>query len=121
MDPTRKRTLLRVGVVLVAGLAVLFWALSHREPGFVIENHSGQRITHLRLTIADHTREFENIAVGGQVTGERPPGGDGRWRMEGELADGVSIRASGNSGATFHFLILPGGTVQIRFGKERGS
>lgn len=119
MNPTRKRTLLRVGVILVAGLAFLVWALMNRSRAFVVENHSGQRIERLSVTIAGETSLFQDVPFEARVTGTFKTGGDDRFTVDGRLADGTRIRASGKAGENYHFLILPGGDVKIR--KDRGS
>jgi hypothetical protein len=118
MNPARKRTLLRVGVVLVAGLAVLVWALTHREREFVVENHSGQRIDRLSVTVTGETRTFQDIAAEAQASGTFKAGSDDHFDIEGHLADGTRIRASGKAGENFHFFILPGGDVRIRPSKN---
>jgi hypothetical protein len=118
MNPTRKRTLLRVAIVLVAGLAVLVWAIGNRSRDFVVENHSGQRIARLSVTVAGQTSTFQDIAVEGQVTGTFKAGNDDRFTLDGRLADDTRIRASGKAGENFHFLILPGGEVKFRPSKN---
>lgn len=121
MNPTRKRTLLRVAIVLVAGLGVLVWALVHRTREFVVENHSGQRIDRLSVTVAGETSNFQDVSVEGQVTGTFKAGSDDHFDIEGRLADAndTRIHVSGKVGENFHFiLILPGGEVQIRPSKN---
>lgn len=118
MNPTRKRTLLRVAIVLVIGLGFLVFALGHRTREFVVENHSGERIDRLSVTVAGETSNFQDVSVEGQVTGTFKTGNDDRFTLDGRLADGTRIHASGKAGENFHFLILPGGDVRIRPSKN---
>jgi hypothetical protein len=121
MNPTRKRTLLRVAIVLVAGLGFLVWALGHRTREFVVENHSGQRIDRLSVTVAGQTSTFQDVAAEAQVSGTFKAGSDDHFTLDGQLADAndTRIHASGKADEKFHFIfILPGGDVRIRPSKN---
>jgi hypothetical protein len=111
MNPARKRTLIRLGIVLIAGLAVLVWTITHRSRSVTIENHSGQKVDRLDITLSGETNTFRNIANGGQATGTFKTGGDDLFTVEGRLADDTRIRFSGKAGEDLHFFILPGGAM----------
>ncbi len=114
MNPTRKRTMLRLGVVLLAGLAVLIWTLAHRSRSVVIENHSGQTIKVLKVTLAGETKTFQDVPDGKPMTDTFTAGGDALLTVEGRLANDTRIRFSGKAGDNLHFLILPGGAMVPR-------
>jgi hypothetical protein len=114
MNPARKRTLLRLGIVLVAGLAVLMWVVYNRSRGVVFENHSGQKIDYLNVTLSGETSEFRDVPNEGQASGTFKIGRDDRLTVEGRLADDTRIRFSGKAGEELHYLILPGGTILPR-------
>ncbi|HEY7309103.1 MAG TPA: hypothetical protein VH643_07000 [Gemmataceae bacterium] len=111
MNPTRKRTLFRVAIVLVVGLAVLVWTVTNRSRGVIIENHSGQTVKVLNVTLAGETKSFQDVPEGKPITETFKAGGDDLLTVEGRLADDTRIRFRGNPGGDLHFLILPGGTM----------
>jgi hypothetical protein len=114
MNPTRKRTLLRLGIVLIAGLAMLAWVVSNRSRSVVIENHSGQKIDRLDVTISGETSQFQAVPNGGQVSGSFKSASDAHFTVDGRLADDTRIHASGKAGENLHFQVLPGGEVRLR-------
>jgi hypothetical protein len=118
MNPVRKRTLIRLGIVLIAGLAVLVWAITHRSRSVTIENHSGQKVDRLDVTLSGETNTFRNIANGGQATGTFKTGGDDLFTVEGRLADDTRIRFRGKAGEDLHFFILPGGVMELKSRKN---
>jgi hypothetical protein len=104
-----------VAVVLVAGVAVLVWAIGRRSPDVVIvENRSGQRVERLQVTLGGKESTFGDIAVGAQVAAPIGPQGGDRFGVEGRLADGTMIRGHGTAGRGSTFVVLPGGQLQIR-------
>jgi hypothetical protein len=114
MNPARKRTLIRLGIVLIAGLAVLGWTFTHRSRNVTIENHSGQKVDRLDVTLAGETNTFRDIANGKQATGTFKVGGDDRFTVKGRLADDTLISFQGKAGEDLHFFILPGGVMELK-------
>lgn len=114
MNPGRQRGLLRLAVVLLVGLAALFWAIGQRSRTLTIENRSEQSIPELNVTIAGQTQTFHNVKAGEEVAAPCPPRGDDRFSVDGRLADGTRLRANGRIGDSLHFLLLPGGQLQPR-------
>jgi hypothetical protein len=114
MNPSRKRTLLRLGIVLIAGLAMLVWVVSNRSHSVVIENRSGQKIDRLEVTISGETSQFQGVPNGGQASGTFKSGGDAHFTVDGRLADDTRFHTSGKAGENLHFLVLPGGEVRLR-------
>jgi hypothetical protein len=111
---------LRVAVVLVAGLALLFWNLRQRSQDFLtIQNQSGQPVARLRVTAAGEPKTFHDVAAGSGVAVPLGAGDDG-LTVEGELADGTLIRgqfgrsAVGSAGGRAGLVIVPGGHLEFR-------
>ncbi len=122
MDQGRKRWLIRLAVVLVVGLAGLWWTVAERTRNLVVENHSGQKVAFLEVTLAGQTHTFRDVATGAQRTAPCEAKDGDRFRVEGKLADETRIRANGMIGESLHFLVLPGGEVKFRSkGPSRGS
>jgi hypothetical protein len=111
MIPGRKRTLIRLGVVLFAGLAVLAWTLANRSRGVIIENHSGQTVKVLNVTLGGETKTFHDVPEGKPMTETFKAGSDDLLTVEGRLADDTRIRFRGKPGGDLHFLILPRGEM----------
>ncbi len=66
--PRRYRWVIRLGILLVAGVALLLWAATHRtKNGLTIENRSGQTITSLEVTAAGTTTHFTQVPSGTTV------------------------------------------------------
>ena len=114
MNPTRKRTLLRLSVVLAAGLAVLAWTLANRSRGVIIENHSGQTVKVLNVTLGGETKTFHDVPEGKPMTETFKAGGDDLLTVDGRLANDTQIRFSGKPGGDLHFLIPPDGMMVQR-------
>src|SRR5262249_45646535 len=110
----RKRSLLRLGILLIIGLAMLAWVFMNRSRTLVVENRSGQKINRLKVTISGETSTFRGVLNGGQASGTFKAGGDDNFNLDGRLADDTQIRASGKIGENLHVFILPGGEVQLR-------
>jgi hypothetical protein len=122
MNLGANRWKLRMAVVLVAGGAMLLWALNQqRQPAemLTIVNQSGQTITELKITVAGHTSTIKNIPAGREVV---PPGvvqSDEPFTLEGTFAGGDIIRVpSGKTKAGLKVIVLPGGGISIRFGDK---
>jgi hypothetical protein len=113
--PGRFRWPLRVAILLVAGLALLYWPIHQRSRDtLTIQNQSGQRIDELRLTAAGETKTFHDVAPGAEVAA--PLKADDRFTVEGQLADGTMIRGQfgGTAGDRAPLVILPGGQLVFR-------
>jgi hypothetical protein len=111
MNPGSKRWLLRLTVVIVAGLAALLWFTGQRPRDLAVENLSGQAIASLQITVAGQSNIFRDVADGHRVTAAYQAREDDPFRMDGRLADGTRIRASGILGEHTQFLVLPGGQI----------
>lgn len=111
MNPGRKRWLLRLAVVILAGLAALLWFSGQRSRDLAVENRSGQSITSLQITVAGQTNTFRNVANGNRVTAPFQARDEDPFRLEGRLADDTRIRATGMLGERTHFVVLPGGEI----------
>jgi hypothetical protein len=114
MNLGRKRLLVRLAIVLLVGVAGVFWSASQSSHNLTIENRSKQSVVELKLTVSGQTSTFQNIKPGGEVTAECPSGGDKLFTVEGRLADGTRVRSSGLIGEGKHFLLLPGGSLEER-------
>jgi hypothetical protein len=118
MNRARYRWLLRAALVLVGGLALLVWAVG-RQAGhrLTVENHSGQPIAVLRLTVAGESKTFENVKEGAGVAAPFPISGAEAVAVEGKLADGTVIRyRRAQAGEQVNLLVLPGGQIAPRKG-----
>src|SRR5947209_6246860 len=94
MNRGRNRWLLRLGILLVVGLALGLWALRGQFPSRLrIENRSGQPIARVEVTLAGKVTGFSDVPPGMEVTVPLPPGGDHSFDVQGRLADGTLIRA----------------------------
>lgn len=111
MNPGRKRWLLRLAIVILAGLAALLWFSGQRSRDLAVENRSGQPIASLQITVAGQTNTFRDVADGDRVTAAYQARDDDPCRMNGRLADGSLIRYSGMLGERTQFLVLPGGQI----------
>jgi hypothetical protein len=108
----RYRWPIRIAILLIAGLALLLWAIAERSRNrLAIENRSGQPITSLRVTVAGKTQTFEDVRVGTEVTVPLALKPGDRFSFEGTLADGSRIRMSGVAGEQSRFVALPGGQI----------
>ena len=114
MNPGRSRWLFRLAIVLIVGLLGLFWAVSHRTYSLTIENHSGQPIAEVSVSIGGQKQTFHDVKAKAKVTAECPARGDDQFIVEGQLADKTRIRANGPVGENLDFILLPGGDLQPR-------
>jgi hypothetical protein len=118
MNPHGKRWLIRLAILLIVGLIALFWSVGQLSRTLTIENRSEQSIAELKITISGQARTFANVKAGAEVSAPCPASGDGRFTVEGKLADGTRLRANGRIGDNLYFFLLPGGQLQPR-GKGR--
>jgi hypothetical protein len=110
----RYRWLLRLAVVLVAGVAALVYLISQRSRRVLtIENRSGQPIATLRVTLAGQTSSYQDVRVGVRVTVPQGENADDRFTLEGRLADGTMLRGRGVLGKGAALVVLPGGQVVV--------
>jgi hypothetical protein len=114
----RKRWLVRMAIVLIAALAALLWFVGERPHDLSVENHSGQPIASLKITVAGQTSTFRDVKDGTEVSAPyRARNGD-HCSMEGQLADGTRIRFMGAIGERMQFLVLPGGQIAQKKARE---
>ena len=114
MDQGRKRWLIRLAVVIVVGVAGLWWTMNERTETLTIENHSGQTADLLEVTIAGQTCSFRKVAAHATVNAPCKVKEGDPFLVNGRLADGTHIRVSGRIGDSLHFQLLPGGEVKFR-------
>jgi hypothetical protein len=114
MNPYRRRWLLRLAAVLVLGLMGLLWFLREQTRELVVENHSGETITDLNVTLADQTMSFQDVPQKGKVTSPCQAKDGDHFAIDGQLADKTRIRMSGVLRDSVHFLVLPNGEIQFR-------
>jgi hypothetical protein len=109
-----RRWLLRLAVVLVAGVAALVWfARSQPEPHLTIENRSGQPVPELQVTVAGQSTTFRDVATGARVSSPTVARDGDTFAVEGQLADGRRVRMRGTISKATHLLLLPGGDLQF--------
>ncbi len=114
MNPTNKRWLIRLAVLLLVGLGALFWSVGKLGRDLTIENRSEQEIAELKITIAGQVTTFANVKPGGEVSVPSPQSGEGQFILQGKFADGNLFRVRGQIRDNLHFLLLPGGQLQPR-------
>jgi thiol-disulfide isomerase/thioredoxin len=83
-------------------------------PPLTIENESGQVVTELHVTVAEHTGSFRDIAAGAAVTAPFGVRGDEPCTVKGKLADGGPISMQGRTQERSRLVILPGGSIIFR-------
>jgi hypothetical protein len=92
MKPGRRRWLLRVVLLLAAGLGLLFWAILEQFSGsLVIENDSGQRIATLQVIVGGETHSYVDIATGSSVSVPFGEDWDASLRVSVTLANGTRL------------------------------
>jgi hypothetical protein len=113
----RTRWLLRVAVLLAAGLVGLLWVVRRQsENRLTVENRSSQAIAYLQVTVAGKASTFRDVPPGAEVA--VPLGGkaEDQFAVEGQLADGTRIRGRGVAGERATLVVLPGGQTEFRPG-----
>jgi hypothetical protein len=117
------RWVLRILVVLVAGAAMLLYALHQRGESVVtIVNRSGRTIVEMKVTAGDQTVPYRNIADGESVTLPFVTSPSERLVIGAQLQDDTRPRytgVAGEDGAFYRFNILPDGTIQPQSGSRR--
>jgi hypothetical protein len=115
MDRNRRRWVLRLAAVLVAGLAALLWATGQpARDVLTVENRSGQVLAQLRVTVAGQTSTFQNVPAGGSVSAPFRIRADDHFAVEGRLADGTMVRSNGMAGEQARLIVLPGGEIKFQ-------
>jgi hypothetical protein len=100
-----------MAILMVGGLACYLW---FNQAQFVaIENHSGQPIAELRITLAGQASTFRDVASGAAVSAPVGSQGSDDFAVEGKLSDGTLIRGHGVIGG-HNLVVLPGGMISIR-------
>jgi hypothetical protein len=120
MNPSHKRWLVRLAVVLIVGLVALFWTVREQDRTLTIENRSQQSIVELKITISGQSTTFQDVKSGAKVLVPCPASGDGMFTVEGKLADGTRPRATGRIDDNMYFFLLPGGQLQQRGKRQSG-
>ena len=128
MNRSRFRWLLRLSVLPILAMIFLLWSMyAGGERSAVIENHSGQAIAELQLTLAGETRTFKQIASQGRVTFPLKGKDNDTLIMKGTFANGELLRAqvgfkalSKNvAGGRVLLLVLPNGGIVVRAPGQR--
>lgn len=115
MNPGRKRWLVRLAILLLVGLGGLLWSIGKLGRDLTIENRSAQTITELKITIGGQSRTFTDVKPGGEASASSPANdGELPFTVEGKLADGNVFRLKGQFRDSLHYLLLPGGQLQLR-------
>jgi hypothetical protein len=114
MDRRRYRWVLRLAIVLVAGLGVYIYILWQNEQNRVaIENRSGQPIAELEMTAGGKNTTLDNIPpravvpIPDGVTGTQP------LRVKVLLKDGSRATWFGIPKEGEHLYVLPGGHIEM--------
>jgi hypothetical protein len=91
------------------------WAVGGlSQPGFTIENQSGQAVRELHVTIAEHEGTFRNMAQGAKVSAPFTVRGGEPFTVKGKFANGDLIGMRGLTQEGSRLVILPGGTIIFR-------
>jgi hypothetical protein len=119
MNKNRRRWLLRLSILPLAGIAfLLWWSYHERTRSVTVENRSGKGIAQLQVTAAGQTSTYAQLHDGGAVTA--PCGGDGdHFDVEGRFDDGAVFKGQGqfpesSPGQGTALVIGPGGGVAPR-------
>ncbi|SRR5579885_2966719 len=112
--PGRRRWILRLAAVLVAGLAVLLWATQQRPAKVLnIENKSGGPITSLRVTVAGNTTAIREVPPGATVPVPFGDNSDGRFVVDGDLPGG-KLHGQGKAAEGLTVIVQPGGQIKFQ-------
>src|SRR5262249_24091987 len=108
------------GVVIVAGLAVVLWAVRERvQTRLTVENRSGQQLLFLQVTLSGETALIRDVPAGAVATATFTIQTDDHF-VDGRLADGTPVRGAfgyvmnGRAGERATFVVLPDGRVEFR-------
>lgn len=113
-QPRRRRWLLRLAIVLAAGLAFYAWTILRAENRLTIQNRSGQAISELKVNVAGQTSPFQDIASGQDVVVSLGKQGAGGFDLKGKLADGNLIHFVDVAPQSAPLVIGPGGAAAYR-------
>src|SRR5947209_1024368 len=104
---SRTRWPIRLALLLVLGLAGFLWVNRQRsEDWLTVENQSGQPIAQLRLSAGGEGSSYKDVAPGAQVAAPFAVRSGEVFTVEGQLADGTRLRASGRVGERLRFVVL---------------
>lgn len=121
MDRNRKRWILRLAAVLVAGIGAWIYVLWQKEQNRVmIENRSLQPIEKLEMSVEGQDVTLDNVPPTEVVP--IPGSGDGTQRLSVKvwLRDGSRGSWIGIPHEGVHLYVLPGGQVDVhRPGQEQ--
>lgn len=116
----RNRWVLRLGVVLLAGAAMLIWALRQQaESVLTIVNQSGQTIVEMKVTAADQTVPYRDIPAGKEVTVPFVTNSKERVMIRVKLENGSLDGYMGPAGDYLKFNVLPDGAIQPYTARDR--
>jgi hypothetical protein len=113
------RWVIRLGLVIVAGLAFWLWMqVRGRSQDVIVHNEYGKPIPVMKVTIGDETREFRDVAEGAEVVVPFRSKTD-RLRVEVAFADKkvstyTGVATGGSDGEPANLVILPTGDVEPR-------
>jgi hypothetical protein len=107
-------------LLLICSILLLFWASHHIQPKLIVENHSGQTIVAVRITIAGETLLIENLADGKTANSPFRIAADDHFVVDGRLADGTTLAGefgyvtSGTLGDRARFTVGQGGRIDLK-------
>jgi hypothetical protein len=115
----RSRWLIRIAILVVAGIAFAVWAVQRESPGLTVENRSGQAIAVLHVKVGGETSTFQDVPAGRELKVPLANGGDTPFEVDGQLADGTRLRGRFGAGAApgkprATLVILPGGQINVK-------
>jgi hypothetical protein len=112
---SRRRWVLRLAALLVAGLALLLWATRQRsQKVLTIENRSGEPVAFLQVTVAGETTTFRDVPSGAARTAPFGTSGEDLFVVEGELKGKTKIHGNGTATEGLTLIILPEGKIEFR-------
>ena len=116
MQRGKRWWLVRLGLPVVAGLALLLWGLLGQfQAHLIIENRSGQPIVLLQISSGGKTRNLTDLAPGARVSVPVQATGADSFVVEGRLKDGTFLRGRfTHMDARAVVSVLPGGQLQVR-------
>jgi hypothetical protein len=109
--PSRRRWILRLAALLVAGLAALLWA-TQQVPGKVVyvQNKSGGPITSLRVTVAGKTTAVREVPPGATVPAPYGDDAEAKLVIDGDLPGG-KLHFLGTAKEGYTAVVEPGGQI----------
>jgi hypothetical protein len=111
----RRRWILRLAALLVAGIAALLWATQQRAArGIVIDNESGATISSLEVTVAGKTTTLGDLPSGRKATAPFGTSGDESFVFDGKLRGGKLHGGGPKAVEGLTLVIQPDGNVVFR-------